>query len=77
MPYFTTTDDRRIYFEDNGEGQPLLCLAGLTRCSRDFSFLAPHVADLRMIAMEYRGRGRSDYDPDYMNYNIFRESHCI
>ncbi|KUJ80356.1 hydrolase [Ruegeria marisrubri] len=75
MPYFTTTDDRRIYFEDNGEGQPLLCLAGLTRCSRDFSFLAPHVADLRMIAMDYRGRGRSDYDPDYMNYNIFRESH--
>lgn len=75
MPYFTTTDDRRIYFEDIGKGQPLLCLAGLTRCSRDFSFLAPHVTDLRMIAMDYRGRGRSDYDPDYMNYNIFRESH--
>ncbi|TMV07613.1 alpha/beta hydrolase [Ruegeria sediminis] len=74
MPYFTTSDDRRIYFEDTGEGQPLLCLAGLTRCSRDFSFLAPHVTDLRMIAMDYRGRGRSDYDPDFMNYNVPRES---
>ncbi len=75
MADFTTSDGKRIYFEDTGGGTPLLCLAGLTRNSRDFSFLAPHVTDLRMITMDYRGRGRSDYDPDYLNYNIFRESH--
>jgi len=75
MAFFTTTDNRRIFFEDTGSGAPVLCLAGLTRNSRDFSFLAPHVTDLRMITMDYRGRGNSDNDPDFMNYNIFRESH--
>ncbi|MES0825877.1 alpha/beta fold hydrolase [Ruegeria sp. SCP11] len=75
MTFFTTSDDRRLYYTDTGSRAPLLCLAGLTRCSRDFSFLAPHVTDLRMITMDYRGRGESDYDPDFMNYNIFRESH--
>ena len=73
MAYFTSSDGKRLYFEDAGTGQPLLCLAGLTRNSRDFSFLAPHIADLRMITMDYRGRGQSDYDPDFMNYNILRE----
>ncbi len=73
MAYFTTSDGKRLYYEDTGSGQPLLCLAGLTRNSRDFSFLAPHVTDLRMISMDYRGRGQSDCDADYMNYNILRE----
>ncbi len=73
MAFFTTSDGRRLYFEDTGTGKPLLCLAGLTRNSRDFSFLAPHLDDLRLIAMDYRGRGRSDHDPDFMNYNILRE----
>ncbi len=73
MAFFTTSDGKRLYFEDTGSGQPLLCLAGLTRNSRDFSFLAPHISDLRMITMDYRGRGQSDHDPDFMNYNILRE----
>lgn len=73
MALFTTSDNTRLYFEDTGSGQPLLCLAGLTRNSQDFSFLAPYVSDLRMISMDYRGRGQSDYDPDFMNYNIPRE----
>ncbi|WP_298849727.1 alpha/beta hydrolase [uncultured Ruegeria sp.] len=75
MPDFTTSDGRRVYYEETGTGTPLLCLAGLTRNSGDFSFFAPHAVGLRMIAMDYRGRGRSEYDPDFMNYNIFRESH--
>ncbi|WP_170416910.1 alpha/beta fold hydrolase [Ruegeria atlantica] len=77
MAFFTTSDERRIYFEDIGSGTPVLCLAGLTRNCRDFLFLAPHLSDMRMIAMDYRGRGRSDYDPDYMNYNIPRESQDV
>ncbi|WP_108860943.1 alpha/beta fold hydrolase [Ruegeria sp. Alg231-54] len=74
MAFFTTSDDRRLYFEDSGSGTPVLCLAGLTRNSKDFSFLAPHLGDMRMIAMDYRGRGRSDHDPDFLNYNVLRES---
>ncbi|WP_170399096.1 alpha/beta fold hydrolase [Ruegeria arenilitoris] len=74
MAFFTTSDDRRLFFDDIGAGTPVLCLAGLTRNSQDFAFLAPHITDVRMITMDYRGRGQSDHDPDYMNYNIVRES---
>lgn len=77
MPNFTTSDGLKIHFEDRGAGQPLMCLAGLTRNSQDFSFLAPHVADLRMIAMDYRGRGLSDHDPNYRNYNVPREAQDV
>jgi len=74
MAFFNTSGGKQIYYEDHGTGRPLLCLAGLTRNSRDFSFLVPHASGMRMIAMDYRGRGRSDHDPDYMNYNVIRES---
>ncbi len=74
MAFFTSSDDRRLFFEDTGSGTPVLCLAGLTRNSKDFSFLTPHLGDMRVIAMDYRGRGRSDHDPDFMNYNVLRES---
>ncbi len=74
MADFTTSDGKRLYFEDSGAGTPVLCLAGLTRNSRDFSLLAPHMTDVRVIALDARGRGRSDHDPDYTNYNVLRES---
>ena len=73
MAGFTTSDGKRLFFEDTGSGTALLCLAGLTRNSRDFSFFAPHAKGVRLIAMDYRGRGRSDFDPDHANYNILRE----
>lgn len=75
MSFFVTADGKRLHFTDTGQGQPLLCLAGLTRTGLDFSFLAPHMRDLRMITLDSRGRGASDYDPDFMNYNVLRETH--
>lgn len=74
MPDFQTTDGLTLYYEDDGAGAPVLCLAGLTRNSRDFDFLAPHMAGKRLIRMDYRGRGKSDHDPDFMNYSIMREA---
>jgi len=74
MAEFTTTDGCRIHFEVAGTGRPVLCLAGLTRNSRDFDFVAPHLSDLQLIRMDYRGRGQSEYDSDFMNYNVVRES---
>lgn len=74
MSDFRTSDGRRLYFEQSGSGVPVLCLSGLTRNSGDFSFVQPHLNGIQLIMMDYRGRGRSDHDPDYMNYNIFRES---
>ncbi|MEX0278309.1 MAG: alpha/beta fold hydrolase [Ruegeria sp.] len=77
MAFFKTSDGLRIYYEETGSGAALLCLAGLTRNSKDFSYFAPHATDLRLITMDYRGRGQSDYDPDYMNYNVLSEAHDV
>lgn len=73
MAHFTTSDGLSLHYTDAGTGPPILCLAGLTRNSADFTFLAPHLTDHRLICMDYRGRGKSDHAADYMSYNILRE----
>lgn len=73
MPYVTAPDDTRIYYEDEGTGIPLLCLSGLTRNARDFDFVAPHLSDMRLIRMDYRGRGKSDWAP-YATYDLQTEA---
>ncbi len=51
-------------------GLPVLCLHGLTRNSADFETIAPHLARRRrVLAMDVRGRGRSDPDPDWRRYH--------
>lgn len=61
MPHFTTEDGARIAYSDEGQGLPVLCLAGLTRNMSDFDYVAPHLDGVRLIRMDYRGRGASDY----------------
>ncbi len=73
MARFTTSDGLSLHYEDEGKGPAILCLAGLTRNSADFSFVLPHLGGRRVIRMDYRGRGQSDHAPDYMSYNILRE----
>jgi len=73
MPKFTTSDGLSLFYEDQGDGPPVLCLAGLTRNTTDFTYLVPHMAGTRLIRLDYRGRGQSDYAEDYMTYNILRE----
>ncbi len=63
MPSFNTSDGLSLFYRDEGEGLPLLCLAGLTRDGRDFDFVAPHLEGLRLIRLDYRGRGQSDWAP--------------
>ena len=48
----------------------ILCIPGLTRNAEDFADLAPRMAALGhdVVALSLRGRGQSDYDPDYLNY---------
>jgi pimeloyl-ACP methyl ester carboxylesterase len=77
MGEFTTSDGLRLYFEDTGKGQTLVCLAGLTRNCRDFDYLAPHLSETRLITLDYRGRGRSQYDPAWANYNVMREAQDV
>lgn len=73
MPRFTTSDGLSLHYEDEGAGPPVLCLAGLTRNSADFTFLAPHMGGNRLIRLDYRGRGQSDHADDITSYNILRE----
>ena len=50
---------------------PVLCLAGLTRNGRDFESLAPWLAqEYRVLALDLRGRGESDRDPDWRRYRL-------
>ena len=70
---FTSGDGLRLYFRDYGDpgaaATPVLCLSGLTRNCKDFHDLATHLAaGRRVLCPDYRGRGRSDYDPDPRRY---------
>lgn len=61
---------REIAPEGAASGLPVLCLHGLTRNSLDFEDLLPQIAGLgrRAIALDVRGRGQSDRDPDPARY---------
>ena len=61
MDYFTASDGARLAYRVQGEGPALLCLAGLTRSMSDFDYLAPHLRDVRMICLDSRGRGASQW----------------
>lgn len=66
-------DGLDLYVRDYGDpladGVPMLCLAGLTRNSKDFHTLASRVTThRRVICPDYRGRGESPHDPNWRNY---------
>lgn len=59
--YYGTLGDTRL---------PVICLPGLTRSSTDFEDLALHLSrdGRRVLSPDFRGRGKSDYDPVMLNY---------
>lgn len=61
MSMFTASDGAKLHFTDERDGLPVLCLAGLTRNGTDFDYVAPHLSDVRLIRLDYRGRGKSDW----------------
>ena len=76
MQYFNAPDGTRLAFRDEGAGLPVLCLAGLTRNGHDFDYVAPHLADTRLIRLDYRGRGASDW-ADPASYTIATEAQDV
>jgi pimeloyl-ACP methyl ester carboxylesterase len=74
--YWVSEDGLKLHYRDypgrgaNDEGRPpILCFPGLTRNARDFSDLAKRLSpDWRMIAIDFRGRGKSEYARDPMTY---------
>jgi pimeloyl-ACP methyl ester carboxylesterase len=73
---FTSDDGLRLYARDYAASSgparlPVICIHGLTRNSSDFDELAPLIAALsrRVLALDVRGRGHSQRDPNPDHYN--------
>ena len=77
--FVTVQDGLRLHVREYGlhsaPGLVAVCLPGLTRTVADFEALAPALADgrgghnRRVIAIDSRGRGQSEYDANPQNYN--------
>ena len=74
--FITAPDGLNLHAREYGHRDaatlPVLCLPGLARTTADFEPLADalSVNGRRVIALDYRGRGRSDYDPDPTKYSL-------
>lgn len=82
--FYTSRDGLRLHArrypakrvgDTANRARPALCLAGLTRNGRDFHDLAialsqHHNNPRTVYTLDYRGRGQSDFDPDWRNYAI-------
>ena len=74
--WYQSGDGLRLYARDYpcrdstiDHQQPLLCMHGLTRNSEDFAGLADHLGGrYRVLSVDQRGRGRSEYDSVTSNY---------
>jgi pimeloyl-ACP methyl ester carboxylesterase len=70
--YWTSRDGLKLHYRDypgRADRPPLLMLHGLTRNSRDFENVAARYAgEWRVIAVDFRGRGESQHDPNAANY---------
>jgi len=78
--FVTAQDGLRLHVREYGTrtapALAVVCLPGLTRTVADFEALAPALAQdgvRRVIAIDSRGRGRSDYDRNPQNYNLLVE----
>ncbi|PNG25606.1 alpha/beta fold hydrolase [Methylocella silvestris] len=86
--FFASDDGLKLFLRDYGSAQdpglPVICLPGLSRNSADFGPLASALTEglaggrrRRVLALDYRGRGRSEYDSDYKNYSFALEHNDI
>jgi pimeloyl-ACP methyl ester carboxylesterase len=83
--YFSARDGLRLHarcYEAAGSHRPpVLCLAGLTRNSRDFHNLALALsagpAARTVWALDSRGRGLSDNDRTWRNYAVLPEAQDV
>src|SRR5262245_29278991 len=80
VSHFVTAQDGlklhvRAYGASATSALPVVCLPGLARTSADFHRLASALADdaehpRYVLALDYRGRGLSDYDSNPDNYSL-------
>jgi len=84
--FFTSRDGLRLYARyypaPRTGRRPAICLAGLTRNGRDFHDLASalareHETGREVFTLDYRGRGRSQFDPHWKNYSLIVEANDV
>lgn len=70
--YWTSRDGLRLHYRDypgRSDRPPVVMLHGLTRNARDFESVAERIAGVwRVIAVDFRGRGQSEWDPEPERY---------
>jgi pimeloyl-ACP methyl ester carboxylesterase len=78
--FVSAPDGLRLHVREYGprltSTRAVVCLPGLTRTVADFEILAAHLAKAgsrRIIALDSRGRGQSEYDRNPENYNLLVE----
>ncbi len=82
--FITVADGLKLHMRDYGSpldpGVAVVCLPGLSRNAADFGPIAAALAAgatgrrRRVVAIDYRGRGLSDFDTDWRNYNLTVEN---
>jgi pimeloyl-ACP methyl ester carboxylesterase len=70
--YWSSSEGLRLHYRDyagDPSRPPIVCIPGLTRNARDFEGVAERLAGRwRVICVELRGRGGSEYSRDAMSY---------
>jgi pimeloyl-ACP methyl ester carboxylesterase len=82
--FVLAADGLRLHARDYGprdnDAIPVVCLPGLTRNAADFDLLARSISDgqgcnaRRVLALDYRGRGLSDWDQNSRHYDMITEN---
>ena len=69
--HYKASDGLSLYYRRYGSGKDaIICLPGLTRNSKDFHEVATHLSSRYcVLSLDLRGRGQSDWDPDWRNYH--------
>ena len=77
--FVTANDGLKLHYRDYGPlaatTLPVICLPGFARTAADFHEVALALAEdetkpRRVLALDYRGRGLSEYDRNWKNYDI-------
>src|ERR1700722_11830082 len=80
MPY-AKVNDIHMYYEEHGQGEPMILLHGATGCIEKEEFGWGGLRDLfsqkyRTIYIEHRGHGRTDNPRNYLTFELIADDIC-
>ncbi len=73
MPHFVHAGCQ-LYYEDHGQGEPVLLIHGLGSSIEDWEYQIPHLQQhYRVLAIDLRGHGRSSKPRERYSMSLFAE----